>query len=68
MTGGVRDPWACAVPADPNTSGAPKISTAPLSATGFRMVSANVVTGLRHVAAGWGSRSSDRIDVTNRVV
>jgi hypothetical protein len=65
--GGVHVPWACAVPANPNTSEAPTPRTATVGATAFRMVNANVVIGLRHSAAGCRSRPSNRIYLANRV-
>ena len=44
-SGGIQVPWACAVPANPKTSEAPKITTATVSATAFRMGRASVVIG-----------------------
>ncbi|BBX48715.1 hypothetical protein GCM10009641_02390 [Mycobacterium cookii] len=38
-------PWACAVPANPKTSEAPKASTATVNVTAFRMLGARVVIG-----------------------
>ena len=37
-------PWACAVPANPNISEAPEITSAMVSATAFRMVTTSLGT------------------------
>ena len=63
MTGGVHVPWACAEPADPNISEAPKMSNPATSVTTFRI---DIAADTTEAATRNGGAERDVVAATNR--